>query len=132
MYRLWPAPKPLVLVGLVEADQGTERGLMRWSEKLVSYAALFSSVRLSQITGYTQARVLVVAPNAGRRDGLTDLISAQTQEQRLDPSLSGRFFIAERGAWMAQPDLAAPVWRRAGSDSLVPLVPADLLEPAAL
>jgi len=127
VYRLRPVPKPLVLVGLVEADQGTERGLTRWSEKLVAYAALFSSGRLSQITGYNQARVLVLAPNARRRDALAALIGAQTQEQHLDLSLPGRFFVAERGPLMAQPDLCAPVWRRPGNVSLVPLVPTDLL-----
>lgn len=127
VYRLRPAPKPLVLVGLVEADQGTERGLVRWSEKLVAYDALFASGRLHEITGYNQARVLVVTPTAPRRDGLAALIGAQTQEQSLDPALAGRFFIAERGPLMAQPDLCAPVWRRPGNVSLVPLVPADLL-----
>ena len=128
VYRLRPDPKRLVLVGLVEADQGTERGLLRWSEKLLAYAALFASERLREITGYNQARVLVIAPSARRRAHLAALLAEQIAAQRLPVDLAGRFWLTERASVLAQqPGLRNAVWQQPGSEALCPLVRADLL-----
>jgi len=79
-----------VFVGLVEVDRGTERGDRRWQEKLGAYRALLTGGRLPAVTGYVNARVLVIAPNARRRDRLAGAIA----EARSD--VAPKFWIAER------------------------------------
>lgn len=108
--------KPVVLVGLVEVDRGTERGDRRWGEKIEAYAALFASGRLPQVTGYVNARVLVFTPDARRRDQLAKFIA-----ENGGPSTS-RFWLAEQAA-TKKPDMAQSVWRQAGSDALGSLLP---------
>ena len=114
--------KPLVLVGLVEIDRGTERGGLRWGEKLEAYRSLFSDrTALAAATGYVNARVLVLAPDARRRDGLASLLEQRAGELRLPPEDLGRFWLATQEV-LARTDLAEAFWRRPGSDTLWPLV----------
>lgn len=104
-----------VLVGLVEVDLGTEHGDKRWLEKLMAYDALFSSGSLRTATGYVNARILVIVPNARRRDQLSGFIAKQAG------ATPPRVWLATR----ADLDTIAAnnaVWRRAGSPILVPLV----------
>lgn len=105
-----------VLVSLVEVDRGTERGDRRWSEKLDAYAALFAGDRLPHVTGYVNARVLVITPNTARRDSLTHLIADQ------DRPIKSRFWLAVSDV-TAVPDLSAEHWRQPMSPVLKPLVP---------
>ena len=106
-----------VLVGLVEVDRGTERGKTRWTEKLAAYGALFAGDRLQSLTGYRNARVLILTPNAARRDALAQLIACEIGTD----GLAEKFWLAEKTA-LRQPGLAAPVWRRVGGQSLTPLI----------
>ena len=100
----------LVLVGLVEVDRGTERGDLRWREKFDAYAALFNGGHLSAVTGYVNARVLVVTPSERRRDKL-----AETVTKSAEAGLASRFWISHSTIfenvslfsqqWRQQPDL---------------------------
>jgi len=112
------------LVGLVEIDRGSERGLeaagSRWAEKVVAYRRLFASGRLQAVTGYRNARVLVIAATARRRDALAEFVARQA------PELGARFWFAHR-ADLDLPGLSRPAWRRAGSAGFLPLVPPELL-----
>ena len=94
VYQVRAEPKSVVLVGIVEVDRGTERGLVRWQEKADAYAALFASDALLKATGYKNARVLVVTPNAVRREQLADLIA----ESGVTGDCIARFWIAEAAA----------------------------------
>jgi len=109
-----------VLVGLVEVDRGTERGDRRWQEKLKAYEMLFSGGLLPAVTGYVNARVLVVCPDAQRRDAIAGLIA-----QQADPALVARFWLAGRDA-LERLDLGRADWRQADSALLRALVPPDL------
>ena len=119
LYRL-PAA---VLVGLLEVDRGTERGDRWWKEKFARYAAIFRSDLILEATGQKTARVIVVAPSARRRDGISALLSGLLLGADVPPE---RFWIAER-AVLAGTDLSAPVWRVAGFEGLHPLVKPHLL-----
>jgi hypothetical protein len=112
------APPAPVLVGLAEIDRGTERFLPRWAEKAAAYSALFARGYLKAATGYANARVIVVTPDAGRRDALAGYLSG------LEPSLANRFWLAERGALLTG-GLSVPAWRTPGSALLRPLIPAE-------
>ncbi len=107
--------KPVVLVGLVEVDRGTERGDRRWGEKLDAYGELFASGRLQQVTGYVNARVLVFTPEARRRDQLAGFIRESGRD------VAARFWLAEQ-AVMETLDLMRPVWVQAASRKLQPLI----------
>lgn len=109
-----------VLVGLAEADRGTERGEKRWGEKLEAYGSLFAGDRLRDATGYVNARVLVVCPDVRRRDALAALIA-----RRADPALAARFWLGARDA-LERPDLTRSDWRRADGALLRPLAPPAL------
>jgi DNA-binding transcriptional ArsR family regulator len=110
-----------VLVGLVEVDRGTERGERHWREKLDGFGALFAGGRLPAVTGYVNARVLVIAPNARRRDQLAELIGTCAEA-----ALAQRFWLASREG-MEQPDVTQWFWKQPGNQKLQPLVPATLL-----
>lgn len=116
-----------VLVGLVEVDRGTERGTRHWDEKLAGYAALFAGgpSALKVATGYERARLLVVTPDARRRDHLAECVWQRSREALGVPWLAGRFWLAEEGALLAQgrADLAAPLWRQPGGKTLESIVP---------
>ncbi len=119
VYRLGEREgQELVLTGFLEFDRATERGERRWAEKLAAYSALLSGPRLREVTGYVNARILVVCPSAARREALADLIARQA-----DPSLAQRFWMAV-GSALERPDLARSVWQRPGSETLRPLIPA--------
>ncbi len=115
--------EPGNLVGLVEVDRGTERGRTRWAEKFVAYTALFSSNRVLEVTGQKQARVLVVTPNATRRDMLGLWLSEWLSHVDLPPD---RFWLAEKAA-LGDVDLRAAVWRVPKRNDLTPLVPEKFL-----
>lgn len=106
----------VVLVGLVEVDRGTERGDRRWGEKINAYAALFVGSQLSSVTGYINARVLVLTPNARRRDQLAAFIGEQTTQQ-----LASHFWLSDRTI-LDRSHLVLPIWRQSDSLSLKPLV----------
>jgi hypothetical protein len=63
------------LVGLVEADRGTQRGAVRWTEKALGYQELFTGDTLEKLVGSPRARVLVFAPDAARIQTLGDLLT---------------------------------------------------------
>lgn len=110
----------IVLVGLVEVDRGTERGNRRWQEKLDAYTALFAGgQRLASVTGYVNARVLVIALDARRRDSLCEMVSGS------DRTLAARFWFAEHAS-LLDGDILLPSWRQPGSQCLRPLLPGGL------
>ncbi|MBA2678831.1 MAG: replication-relaxation family protein [Ktedonobacteraceae bacterium] len=104
-----------VLVGLVEVDRGTERGDQRWREKLKAYNSLFSSGLLPSVTGYVNARVLVIAPDARRRDLLARTIA------EYDAPVSSRLWIAAQ-AILGETSLFLPRWRQRVDWPLKPLL----------
>jgi hypothetical protein len=104
-----------VLVGLVEVDRGTERGLKRWGEKLLAYRELFIGDRLHEMTGYRNARVLVFTPNARRRDRLAEIIRAHASEP-----LAARFWLVDDT--FPKTDFDAAVWRTTRDHVLQPLL----------
>jgi hypothetical protein len=113
------------LVGLVELDRGTERGSRRWEEKVAAYGALFAGDRLQELTGYANARVLVVTPTARRRDWLTEFIGGHAP-----PELAGRFWLAERRMLRA-PDLKEIGWQQPGTKLLLPLLSQESVRQSA-
>ena len=104
-----------VLVGLVEVDRGTERGERRWREKFDAYETLFASGHLPAVTGYLNARVLVVTPDERRRDQLANAI------QEFDSTLASRFWTAEL-AVLEETSLLLPQWRQRTDLPLRPLI----------
>lgn len=104
-----------VLVGLVEVDRGTERGDRRWREKLDAYGALFASGRLPAVTGYVNARVLVITPDARRRDLLAGII------MEAEKGLAPKFWIAEQAS-LDEVSLLLPHWRQQTHLPLQPLI----------
>lgn len=117
---------PLVLVGLTEIDRGTERGNVRWGEKLDDYRALFGGIALRSATGYRNARVLVFVPDARRRDSLAELLMTLIRDKGYPPRLRERFWLAEH-EFLRHGALDAPVWRQPGDALLRPLLSAELL-----
>lgn len=107
-----------VLVGLVEVDTGTERGNRRWREKLEAYALLYGSSQLRAVTGYANARVLVITPHAHRRDKLAQFIAEHAPAE-----LARRFWLAEHQV-LAHRDFVTPAWRQPSLEVVRPLVPA--------
>lgn len=119
--------RPLVLVGLIETDRGTERGGARWGDKFEDYRRLLADrAALVATTGYVNARVLVLTPDARRRDALAGLLAERARATGVPAPLLGRFWLAERSV-LEGAELTAPAWRRAGSDDLWPLVTAGTL-----
>jgi hypothetical protein len=108
-----------VLVGLVEIDRGTEKlAGPRWRDKLTAYGALFEGGALKRTTGYTHARVLVVAPDLERVRKLAALIHEHAQ-----PSLAERFWLTTE-ATLLDPDLSALLWHRPGWTASAALISA--------
>ena len=114
-----------VLVGLLEADRGTERGDRRWQEKIAAYQALFASDRLRETTGYQKARVITIVPDARRRDHLAEFVT-----QHASPWLARRFWFAGRSL-LNTPDLFVAGWRQPGSQLLRPLLRREVATGAA-
>lgn len=96
--------RPTVLVALAEVDRGTERGERHWGEKLAAYGTLFAGNALKEATGYVNARVLIVTPDAQRRDHLAGLITKTTS------TLASKFWLVEQAA-LGNLGLTLPVWR---------------------
>ena len=105
----------VVLVGLVEVDRGTERGDRHWQEKLNAYGALFAGGCLPAVTGYVNARLLVITPDTRRRDQLAELIHDG------GTSVAAQAWITA-SAVLSVPDLKRPTWRYGGDLTLRPLV----------
>ncbi|MBB6053963.1 hypothetical protein HNQ39_005810 [Armatimonas rosea] len=113
VFEITQKERPLVLVGLVEVDRGTERGKTRWAEKLTRYHALFSSDKLLEHTGYKNARVLVLCPDDARRERLAALIAELAGDERL----AGKFWLITVPA-LNQTGLHDPQWQVVGQTSL--------------
>lgn len=109
-----------VLVSLVEVDRGTERGDRHWREKLTAYEALFVSGRLPDVTGYVNARVLVITPNDRRRDNLAAVV------EDFGGMPAAKFWLAQVSV-LERPGLIYPQWRRQPSLPLQPLVPLNAM-----
>ena len=105
-----------VLVGLVEVDRGTERGDRRWREKLEAYGLLFASEHLSTITGYVNARVIVITPHAHRRDQLAGWVAEAGR-----PTAS-HFWFAQNTV-LHETSLILPCWRQPTHLLLRSLIP---------
>jgi len=122
VYQVEKGEPPTVLVAFVEVDRGTERGERRWDEKLAAYASLLADREaLTAATGYLNARVLVLTPDARRRDELALLLVRCARRRDLAPQVLDRFWLAGDVA-QAQMDFTAAVWRRPGG-VLWPLTP---------
>lgn len=106
----------MVLVGLVEVDRGTERGDRRWHEKLDAYTALFSEGQLLGATGYQNARVLVLTRSMNSLIRLEELIFSYGGKH------APRFWLTASST-LFETDLALPVWRQVGTQTLCPLMP---------
>lgn len=112
------------LFRFVEVDRGTERAPARWEDKFHRYMELLPDrERMREATGYEMGRVLVLAPDAHRREQLWEWLSGWTAGQE---DAQDRFWIAERTV-LAGTDLDAQSWRVAGRTNLLPLVPVALL-----
>lgn len=117
IYQVKPAQdggKPMVLVAFVEVDRGTERGERHWGEKLSAYSALFMGSALKSATGYTNARVLVITPDAQRRDWLIEFVTDLG-------NVTSKFWGIENNL-LGQSDMMQPVWRHCGSNSPCSLI----------
>jgi len=112
------------LAALLEVDRGTERGGNRWKEKLAAYEVLYQEGRLKAAVGYHKARVLVVAPDARRRDQLAASIAEQAAAD-----LARRFWLADRSI-LDRPDVHRVGWRHGDDTLLKPLLSPALVSPA--
>ena len=112
-YRLGMA----VLVGLVEVDRGTERGGKHWGKKLHDYTALFAGGQLPTMTGYRNARLLIIAPNDRRRDHLQEVV-----EQHAVIHVLSRVWLTTK-ATLSNSRLDSLCWRRPGNQLLQAIVP---------
>lgn len=107
------------LVGLVEADRGTERG-RQWEWKARDYEEMLAGPALSQATGgNTKARLVIVTQSEGRRERIAELLS--------ETSIAAISFVATQDDLQAG-GLERPIWNTPPEPYLVPLVPPHLLE----
>lgn len=112
------------LVGLVEADRGTERGALAWKQKCAAYERAFVEGHLQQATGFANIRVLVFAPTERRRDLLAELIRSEVK-----PTLASQFWLTTQEQ-TAHPALDRAVWCQPGNSAFRPLVPTGFIDPA--
>ena len=103
VYRL----RSNTLVGFVEVDRGTERSPSRWQEKFACYAPLLRGDTVRQLTGQERGRVLVIAPDARRRDAIYLLLQELLEDSEV---LEDRFWVAERSV-LEEVYLREAVWR---------------------
>lgn len=118
VYRLREA----TLVGMVEVDRRTEKSPHWWEGKFARYAALFASDVILKATGHHRARVIVVTPDAKRRDGITRILNGLLERSAVPPK---RFWITAKST-LDHTDFSA-VWRVAGSEGLQALLPSQEL-----
>jgi hypothetical protein len=111
------------LVAFVEVDRGTERSPSRWREKFRNYEKLLTGSTVSDLTGYSQARVLVIAPDARRRDDIGSVITACLPGSSIQPD---RFWLSAKGV-MKDASFTEGVWRVPGRPELMPMVPQTIL-----
>ncbi|MGI4791107.1 MAG: hypothetical protein ACRYFS_19950 [Janthinobacterium lividum] len=91
---------------------------------------LFASGRLPQVTGYVNARVLVLTPSQARRDALARFIAAQVHECSLPNGLAKRFWLADQNV-LPEGNMAKSRWCRPDSEVLWLLVPVQALARCA-
>jgi hypothetical protein len=119
VYRLSEA----TLVGLVEVDRATERAPARWEAKFRQYERLFASRAIEELTGHERGRVIVTVPDARRRDTIAAILERMLMTSHAPPE---RFWITEHST-LERTDLREAVWRVAGREGLLPLVPERFL-----
>jgi hypothetical protein len=114
---LFALPSGKTLVGLVEADRGTERG-DRWLAKADGYAQLLGSDELADATGGRRnARLVAVALDEARRDRITRDLGAS-------PIAASSYVATVED--LREGGLSSPVWRSKGKVGGVPLVMGEL------
>lgn len=114
------------LVGLVEIDRGTERGVTKWREKLTQYRALLGPGKqvFQEAVGFKRWRVLVVVPTEARREWLVRCIA----EEAKDDELSQRFWITTRAELVdIKNGFTSPIWRQVGTGTPKPMVTPEML-----
>ena len=104
------------LVGLVEIDRGTERGMRQWGRKIEDYRTLFETNALKNGTGYANARLLVFTNTERRRNSLTHLL-----EENASASLTTRSWLTVQST-TERVGLSELVWRRPAITGLHPLL----------
>ena len=104
------------LVGLVEIDRGTERGLRQWGRKIEDYRTLFETGALKNGTGYANARLLVFTSTERRRNSLTRLL-----EENAPASLTTRSWLTVQST-TERVGLNERAWRLPGITGLHPLL----------
>ena len=118
VYRLPCGPAKRV-VGLVEADRGTERR-DRWDKKAAEYAQLFASGELTTVTrGRKKGRIVIMTLDAARRDWIANVLDVSP--------VADSYYVACRGD-LEDGGMGRAVWRVAGSAALVPFAAPELLE----
>lgn len=115
-YELKPSVR---LVAALEWDRGTERGEERWADKAARYAAALAPQAVEAATGYKAARLLVVTPDALRRDRIAAILAPT--------AVAGKAWLATRAD--LRYGLDRRCWRRPGVEGLHPLVPPEALAP---
>ena len=121
VYRL-PCEPAKRVVGLVEADRGTERR-DRWDKKAGEYAALFASGNLAAVTrGRKKGRIVIVTLDAARRDWIAGVLDGSP--------VSDSYYVACRSD-LEDGGMGRAIWRTKASADLVPFVTPELLEAGA-
>jgi hypothetical protein len=114
--------QPLILSGLVEVDRGTERGISRWSQKLCAYTSLFADrATLAAATGYVNARVIVITPNATRTNKLIRTLEVLSVEHKMDSESVESYWIAEKSI-LENPNTSDAKWSIPGIEGKLPLL----------
>lgn len=112
-------PNGRALVGLVEADRGTERG-PQWEWKARDYKEMLAGTTLARATGgNTKARLVIVTQSESRRERIAELLS--------ETSIAAISFVATQDD-IRTGGLERPIWNNPLEPYLVPLVPPHLLE----
>ncbi len=112
-----------VLVGLVETDRGTMRAHERWEDKLLKYQGAYATGSIEAATGQQKGRVIVIAPNARRRDTIAEVLANKLPTSSIPEN---RFWITEKST-LEGVDLLAKVWRIPEWHELMPLVEENML-----
>ncbi len=115
----------VALAGFIELDRGTERGGVRWREKVAQYRALLGNVALvQQATGKQRARVLVVVPSESRRRWLREFLRREIPST--EDALRQAFYLCLRRE-LLNADATAPIWQVLDGDGPQPrpLIPEE-------
>ena len=116
LYRLPNSER--TLVGLVEADRGTERG-NQWERKAHEYDRMLKSDALANATGgRRRGRLVVVVQTEARRERIAALLA--------DSPVAGFSYVATAEDLLVG-GMEREVWNNPPSEYLVPLLPANAL-----